>query len=379
MKNVFSITLLAVFALLTISCNDDVTIETYHFTDDEYTTLTQTLDIPRENFDYTPVTNGGFGSINSSDEFFHKATLGRILFYDPLLSKTGEVSCASCHKQENAFADNSKFSTGVNSQIGTRNSLPLGNTIGFIKYYGTDLSFPSGAFAWDESKASITDQSLAAIVNPVEMNHDMNSVLDLVKEKDYYQIFFNKAYNGEINEANLLDAITTFVNSISSRSSKFDISSSSTFVSNPFPNFTASENNGKQLFNSNCTTCHDRNHNAIVMSEANNGLDMNYADKGVGNLRGPNYNGVFKVPSLRNIELTGPYMHDGRFNTLEEVVEFYSSGIQNHDNLHYSLKSGNQAKKFNFTESQKEDLVAYLKTLTDQELIAEVKYSDPFK
>jgi cytochrome c peroxidase len=193
---------------------------------------------------------------------------------------------------------------------------------------------------------------------------------------------FKKVYGVEgATEDNILDALTEFVNSFSSRESPFDAAVAA--GGNPYNNLpllSESENNGRELFNVSCGNCHDVNHNAIIMTAANNGLDFVYEDKGMGeNTSDSSYDGVFKVPSLRNVELTGPYMHDGRFETLEEVIDHYSEGIQSHKNLSQFLRNGSQPIKFNFTDSQKQSLVDYLHTLTDNDFVTAVKYSDPFK
>ena len=373
--------LLGGFLFLSVqSCTDKIDETIYHYSSDEYEILTRNLNLPEETFDYSLVTN--IPIVTDSDVPFHKATLGRVLFYDKTLSVDESISCGSCHHQETAFADNVQFSVGLEGQIGTRNSLPLGNTIGFVKYYGTDLTIPTGQFSWDESKPSINDQSRAAITSPIEMGHDMWTLVEKVNKLDYYQVLFKKVYGNQgATEANILDAVTEFVNSFSSRESRFDkavaeVGSARTYL----PLLSNSENNGRELFNNSCGNCHDVNHNAIIQTAANNGLDLEYADQGMGSKTSdPSYDGVFKVPSLRNIELTGPYMHDGRFETLEEVIDHYSEGIQNHKNLHSSLRSGNQPARFNFSATDKEDIVAYLKTLTDNDFVTAEKYSNPFK
>lgn len=380
MKNAFYL-LLGGFLFLSLqSCEDNIDQAIHHYTSEELEVLTQYLDLPEETFNYTIVSN--FGSSAPTDLPFHKATLGRVLFYDNMLSVDESTSCASCHHQEKAFADDVKFSEGLKGQIGTRNSLPLGNTIGFVKYYGTDLSFPVGQFSWDESKASINEQSKAAITSPIEMGHDMASLVQKLKEQDYYQVLFKKVYGpGNITEDFVLDAVTEFVNSFSSRNSDFDKGVSQSGDAYAYMDILSeSANNGKELFNANCGSCHDPNHNAIIMTAANNGLDLEYEDKGMGsNSYNPSLDGVFKVPSLRNIELTGPYMHDGRFETLEEVIDHYSTGIKDHENLNHFLKVGNQPIRFNFSESDKQDLVAYLESLTDVDFVTAEKYSNPFK
>lgn len=380
MKNAFYLLLGGFLFFSMQSCNDKIDETLYHYTTEEYDVLKRNLNLPEGTYDYSIVTN--IPIPRDKDLPFHKATLGRVLFYDKMLSADESTSCASCHKQELAFADDKPFSEGLQGKIGTRNSLPLGNTIGFVRYYGTDLQIPSGSFSWDESQPSINSQSKAAIENPVEMGHDMWELVQTVNEQEYYNILFKKVYgNKTATEAKILDALTEFVNSFSSRESPFDKAVEQ--AGSPYGSLallTDSEDNGRELFNTNCGNCHDVNHNAIIMTAANNGLDLVYEDKGMGENGNSSFlDGVFKVPSLRNIELTGPYMHDGRFETLEEVIDHYSDGIQNHKNLSQFLKNGSSAKKFNFSSTQKSDLVAYLKTLTDQDFITDVKYSDPFK
>ena len=391
MKKPFSLLAAFSFCFVIQSCTDKISEEVYHYTDEEYELLSQRLDLPQETFDYTLVTNIPI-NIDDNDRPYHKATLGRVLFYDNMLSIDESKSCASCHKQEAAFADDAKFSEGLNEQVTTRNSLPLGNTIGFVKYYGTDLSRQTGFFSWDESFESINDQSRAAILSEKEMGHNFWELTKLLREEEHYQILFEKAYGSTsaITEENILDAITEFVNSLSSRESKFDKSVPTpanrfapTDVISDFAAFSDTQNRGKRLFNDNCSSCHGSTHNSIVLSSANNGLDLNYQDKGLGAVDGAGsyLAGVFKVPSLRNIEISGPYMHDGRFETLEEVVEHYSSGIQDHQNLSQFLKSpgSGSPKNMNFSNQDKNDIIAYLKTLTDDEFVALDKYSDPFK
>jgi len=211
---------------------------------------------------------------------------------------------------------------------------------------------------------------------------EMEEMVDRVRSIAYYDILFEKAFGeDEITEDNMLSAISKFVNAISSNESKFDEGLSQTFnVEEPFANFTTQENLGKELFNSNCSSCHGAQHDFTIKAVANNGLDLEYADNGKGAKTGNPFDmGVFKVPFLRNIELSGPYMHDGRFASLEEVVNFYSDGIKTHSNLNTLLKDNSgQAKKMNFAEIEKAALVSYLETLTDEEMIKDDKFADPF-
>lgn len=380
--------------LIFSSCQKESTA--LHYSESEYAELSKNLNLPGEVYNYSinvpsHLTGGGIfnGNIDPTrlNQENHIATLGRVLFYDELLSRNGTVSCGSCHVQTSGFAHNEALSEGFDGQTGQRNSLALGTTaMGLTTSYGGNISFGGGealaGFSWDDSIHSMEEQTQAAIENPAEMGMTMEDMVDRVNSIAYYDILFRKAFGeGEINEENLLAAITKFVNSISSNQSKFDEGLNQNFnAAEAFANFTAQENLGKQLYNSNCSSCHGSKHDFTVMAVANNGLDLNYADQGKGEKTGKSADmGVFKVPFLRNIALSGPYMHDGRFASLEDVVDFYSEDIQNHQNLNFRLRDDNgQAKRMNFQEHEKEALVAYLETLTDEEMIKDDKFSDPF-
>lgn len=389
--------LAAVSAMVISSCQKDTSAVSY--TDAEYQTLSQILDLPGEVYDYTiqgsnagvpfDIQVPGHGSLEDRN---HKATLGRVLFYDQLLSKDGTVSCGTCHVQSAGFAHNEALSEGIEGQVGTRNSLALGTTpLGLETSYGGGSSFNGdvffngqiAGFSWDESVHSMNEQSQKAIENPVEMGMTMEAMVDRVNSLAYYDILFNKAFGeNEITETKILDAISSFVNAISSNQTKFDEGLAMTHDAfEDFPNYSEVQNLGKNLFNNNCSSCHGSEHKFTQRATANNGLDLVYTDKGRGEVTGLSHdNGVFKIPFLRNIELSGPYMHDGRFATLEEVVDFYSTGIKGHQNLDPSLKDWNgQVKRFNFTSAEKSALVAYLETLTDHKMKKEQKFADPFK
>ena len=364
-----------------------------HYSASEYEELSRSLNLPGELYNYTvdvPIHLGGGvnGQVNPSqlNRNNHIATLGRVLFYDELLSRNGTVSCGSCHLQSAGFADNKPLSEGFDGETGTRNSLALGTTpMGLTTSYGGGNSFGGAAlagFSWDDSIHSMEAQTKAAIENPLEMGMTMEDIVDRVKSIAYYDILFRKAFGEkEINESNLLVAISNFVNAISTNKSKFDEGlAQSANVNQPFANFSERENLGKELYNSNCSSCHGTKHDFTVKAVANNGLDVVYTDNGKGEITGNGSDmGVFKVPFLRNIDLSGPYMHDGRFSTLEEVVDFYSDGIQGHQNLDSKLRNNlGEAKQFNFNDGEKEAIIAYLETLTDEEMMKDFKFSSPF-
>ena len=388
MKNLlFGLIGLLLLAVSIQSCGDDIA-ETYKdYTDEEYAIISKRLNLPSEVLEYSSSFDEEFFINHLGEEDIrsrrsdHKATLGRVLFYDKKLSINESISCASCHKQDLAFADDVAFSEGFDGKVTKRNSLSLGNTIGFETAYGGGGG--RALFSWDESNEDIASQSKAAIISEIEMGMDMATVIERIEKDEAYPILFNKVYgDSKILEHRVLESIEEFVNSIVSSESKFDEQSmkhNGDIFSN-FEGYTKEENVGKEIYILNCATCHSFDHMFTSKALANNGLDMEYADKGVGGRTNQALqNGVFKVPFLRNIELTAPYMHDGRFVNLREVIDHYSEGIANHPNLDVELKNGNLAKRMNFTEEQKEGLEAYLKTLTDEKLKADIRFSDPFK
>ena len=308
------------------------------------------------------------------------ATLGRVLFYDKSLSKNRTLSCASCHKQENAFSDIEVLSKGFNGGLTGRNSMSLIDA----KYYSI------GKFFWDQRAATLEQQVLMPIQDLVEMGITLDTLVKRVQDQPYYPSLFTKAFgNSTINNDLISKALSQFVRSIVSYQSKYD-QGRQTLPTAPapppnavFPNFTALENRGKEIFLSpigGCAPCHGSE--TFTAPEAkNNGLDVIVTDRGFGKVTSNVADdGLFKVTSLRNVELTAPYMHDGRFTTLEQVVEHYNSGIKNHPNLSPQLKLPNgQPRLLNISAVDKVALVAFLKTLTDRNITTDVKYSNPFK
>jgi cytochrome c peroxidase len=312
------------------------------------------------------------------------ATLGRVLFYDKNLSANGTIACASCHVQSEGFSDSRVLSVGFDGGTTRRHSMSLINARWFAR----------GTFFWDERAASLEEQVLEPFQDPVEMGMTLNEVVSAVQNQAFYPELFENAFgSNEINSDKISKALAQFIRSIVSISSKYDVGRAQ--VTSPtidFPNFSTSENNGKNLFiqttalgGLGCIGCHATE--AFInldIGPLNNGLDLvTDADNGAFETF-PLINrflGAFKVPSLKNIELTAPYMHDGRFATLEEVVEHYNSGIQFHENLHKGLTLddlGLEPLRLNLTEQEKTDLVNFLKTLTDNEIITNPKFSDPF-
>ena len=318
--------LLPVVSLLFIfsSClKDSENISVSAYTENQYQTLQKYLDLPNKVLDYhvtlpDHISRIGLTPVQVSSD---KATLGRVLFYDKQLSKNGKVSCASCHKQSIAFSDDLAFSEGFDGELTERNSIALGSVVNFSSYYSTQSSSPfSGAvrFFWDERAGSVQEQSEMTLQNKIEMGMEMYQLPSKIASSEYYPILFSAAYGDpEITEERILGALTDFIMGMGSYESKYDREA----AKNPnddyvdFTGFTTSENLGKDLYIANCQSCHGRRFGRPGKRVANNGLDMAYADNGVGALENdPAKNGVFKVPTLRNIAVTGPYMHDGRFH-----------------------------------------------------------------
>jgi cytochrome c peroxidase len=325
----------------------------------------------------TPNITGQINTPNNNPITDNGATLGRVLFYDKALSANGTISCASCHQQAFSFSDPAQFSTGFAGGKTTRNSMSLLNA----KYY------TNGRFFWDERSASAEAQASRPFVHPVEMGMTMAGVVTKLQSLSYYPALYQKAFgNTTIDSAKTVRAIAQFVRSMVAYRSKYDtgrgaLPANANATTTNFTNFTAQENQGKQIFFGvgNCAACHGSD--AFTSPNArNNGLDLVYSDNGVGTVNNnATQNGFFKSPSLRGIEKSAPYMHDGRFATLEQVVEHYNSGVKAHPNLSPPLRLPNgQARRLNLSAADKAALVAFLKTLTDTGIATDVKYANPF-
>lgn len=392
-----AVLLLCAISSLLFSCTNDRieplrSVDFVEYTQGEYQTISKVLDLPVKFDQY----NGRDGFLSAAT----KGTLGRVLFYDTQLSKDNSVSCASCHKQENAFADPVDFSEGIYGRLTDRNSIALGSFSSFADEYGDGGG--SGALNsgkplfWDLRAESIHQQMTETIANDKEMGMQLSEIVDRLEDDEHYRILFRKAYGtSEISEGRILSALETFMLAMESHNSLFDRAldkfsqvSTDYLVASSLSYFTTEQNHGKTLFMTNCASCHMSTLAPKVQTPfnsetiaSNNGLDVLYSDKGLGSVTGSAHDmGKFKVPSLRNIRRTHPYMHDGRFETLEEVIEFYNEGVQPHHNLSNNLKGLDGAPiKMNFDEHDKESLIAFLETLDDMSEIGQSKFSDPWK
>ena len=301
--------------------------------------------------------------------------LGRRLFYDPVLSRDSTQSCGSCHNTEFGMTDHGlRFSVGITGAVGDRNSMPLHN----LAYHT--------AFFWDGRSPMLRNQSLDPIENPIEMDHSVNAVVASLNANPVYRDLFWKAFGVKTISAEEIGlAMEQFMLTIMSGSSKFDR------FARGLESLSAEEQLGLALFNgeanpnapvrgADCFHCHGgtlfTNHKFM-----NNGLDSVTTDPGLGAVTGnPNDLGKFKVPSLRNIAYTPPYMHDGRFQTLLEVVDFYNSGAHaNSPNIDPSMGDIIRSGGLGLNLQERLALVAFLNTLTDTSIESDTLFQNPFK
>ena len=344
-------------------------------------------DLPENPFDYVaseealPESISGDNTPNHNAISNEGATLGRVLFYDPLLSLNNAVSCASCHQQHLSFSDGLEKSIGFSGKLTTRNSPTILN-----------MRF-SERFFWDMSQSILESQVVVPIGNHIEMGmEDFEFLTKKLEQTDYYPELFTEAYgSAEITEEGVSFALSQFLRSINSFDSRFDQGRESDFT-----NFTPLELKGKEVFiNANCNACHRVlgesssfiNGEIIFFDQengeysggsgasdfANIGLDLETIDPGL-------ENGAFKIPNLRNLIYSAPYMHDGRFATLEAVIDHYDHEVKAHPALDFNLRDADgNPRRLNLSQFEKEALKAFLLTLTDDSIVNDEKLSDPFK
>ena len=301
---------------------------------------------PKPNYDFSknPLTEEGF-------------QLGRQLFYDPILSKDSTISCANCHLQATGFTHvDHSLSHGIDGKIGTRNSMTMMN-----------LAW-SKTFMWDGGVNHLDVQPLNPITSPVEMNETLANVVQKIQKSDKYKSLFFAAFGDEnITGQRVLKALSQFELLLISANSKYDKVMRKEAV------FTNQEQNGYQLFKNNCASCHTEPLFANGKYE-NNGIPLDTTLNDIGRQRiteKSEDNLKFKVPTLRNIQFTNPYMHDGRFKKLTEVIKHYNS-IEKNKNLPKQLQSS-----MNLTDNERVDLIAFLLTLTDTEFLFDKRFSCP--
>ncbi|HMT30182.1 MAG TPA: cytochrome c peroxidase [Bacteroidia bacterium] len=284
--------------------------------------------------------------------------LGRKLFYDNILSRNNTISCGSCHQQAGAFAHiDHKMSHGIDDLEGTRNAPPIFN-----------LAWHSN-FMWDGGINHIEVQPIGPIQNPVEMDETLSNVITKLQANTEYKSLFKVAYGSDsITSQMMLRAMAQFMAVMVSADSKYD----KYMRGEADGQMSVQELNGLNLFRQKCESCHSEPL-FTDLTYRNNGLDLVFSDLGRALITlDPADEGKFKVPSLRNIELSYPYMHNGKIKTLEKVLDHYMTGIKPSPTLDPLLSQG-----IALTAQEKSDIISFLRTLTDNTFITNPHYADP--
>jgi len=301
--------------------------------------------------------------------------LGRMLFYETMLSKDSTQSCASCHRQLDGFSDSTRLSIGVEMLPGKRQAMPVFN-----------MAWHNNEFFWDGRADLLRDQSLLPIQDPLEMNETLENVIAKLSEHQKYKDQFTRAFGTEeITSDKMSLAMEQFMLSIVSYDSKYDKHLAGAL------SLSESEERGRILFETeynpffpdksgaDCAHCHG-GANFENDQFMNNGLDTDAMMVDIGReevTKSANDKGKFKVPSLRNVAVTAPYMHDGRFKTLEQVIDHYNEGIQESTTVDPTVLNTKETGLF-LTAQDKEDLINFLKTLTDETFLNKEEYKSPF-
>jgi cytochrome c peroxidase len=293
--------------------------------------------------------------------------LGKKLFFDKILSGNETQSCASCHNPKNAFTDNKQFSNGIDGNFGTRNSMPLFNLA---------WNFDE-RFTWDGKDLSIERQAFEPVTNPIEMHSNWKNIANKLQNHPEYPILFLQAFgNSKIDSTLVTKAIAQFERILISGNSKFD-----KFLRGE-TTLTPQEQNGFNVFmdeaKGDCFHCHGSNNNPLWTDNKfhNNGLDATFTDLGLGKVTGdPADNGKFKSPSIRNLAFTAPFMHDGRFTTLEEVINHYSEGLKSSSTIDPLMKKISQGG-VGLSAEDKADLKAFLLSLSDFDFINNTNFKE---
>ncbi len=341
------------FILMLASCGEDkpIVVDRPDYNPTPYTLnfpdFLPIMDMPADN----PLTEEGIA-------------LGRRLFYDPILSGDNTMSCATCHKSELSFTDERQFSEGIDGSVGNRQAMHIVN-----------LGWTQSLF-WDGRVDGLEAQALDPVENPVEMKEDWaNAVAELSADPDYPDLFYAAFGEEKITKELAAKAIAQFERTMISGNSLYD-----QVVQLNEGEFTEEEEAGFEIFNSEVGDCFHCHGTTLFTDNLfhNNGLDNEFSDIGLEKVTGnPLDKGLFKTPSLRNIELTAPYMHDGRFQTLEEVIDHYSDGLVNSptiDPLMLQISHGG----LRLDAEQKAQLIAFLKTLTDTSFVNNPAFQSPF-
>lgn len=294
--------------------------------------------------------------------------LGRELFYEPLLSGDGTQACADCHFAENAFTDPERFSTGIDGSIGNRNAMPVFNVA---------WNF-NEKFFWDGRALSLEDQAFGPVVNPIEMNNTWPNAVASLQATDKYPDLFLEAFGtSTIDSVLVTNAIAQFERTLISGNSRFDKHLLGEVL------LTDSELNGFNIFmdenKGDCFHCHGSDANPLWTDNVfhNNGLDSTFEDIGLGEVTNdPLDYGKFKSPSLRNLAYSAPYMHDGRFATLDDVINHYSEGLVYSETIDPLMKTVADGG-VNLSTEDKADLKAFLLSLSEPEFTTDPDFQNP--
>lgn len=363
-RHIRNIILLTLSAILVVGCNDDQIMPSRDLENIPYAPSPYVVDVP-EGFPILEIPEDNPMTLEGVE-------LGRRLFYDPILSADSTISCASCHFPELAFTDGRKHSTGINGQVGHRSSMSLVN-VGF--YY-------SGLF-WDGRVQTLEEQSLHPIEDPIEQGNDLDVLIEQLKAHEDYAPRFRKAFGivdrSQINRKLIGKAIAQWERIIVSGNSRYD-----QYIRGEI-SLTDEEDLGHSMFfdfddgfkDAECNHCHN-----VPLFTANtyhnNGLDSVgndytlFKDIGLGINGIENDTGRFRTPTLRNIALTAPYMHDGRFMSLDDVLSHYNSGIKparNKDPLVSNLE---------ISQESRDALLAFMESLTDTSYLEIPQVLSPF-
>ena len=288
--------------------------------------------------------------------------LGRKLFYQRNLSRDSSVSCGSCHQQEAAFIQaGHDFSHGVDNHHGRRNSLPVFNAL-FKK-----------TFFWDGGVHNLDLVPINPIENKLEMDEQLDNVLRKLNRSPQYRVYFRNAFSADsITSKEFLQALSQFMAAMISANSRYD-----RFIRNEVVELSTAELEGLKIFKVKCSHCHDSDL-FTDGSYRNNGITNDFRfDKGREEITlDVNDKGKFKVPSLRNVEYTAPYMHNGSLETLEEVMDHYNSGIKESPTVDSIFRKRDGPPGITLTDPEKKNIIAFLKTLSDKEFITDRKFSE---
>jgi len=289
--------------------------------------------------------------------------LGKKLFYEGRLSADGVISCGFCHIQDFGFTHHTHITShGINGQIGTRNAQPLAN-----------LAFMN-TFNWDGAATHLDSQPIIPITAHDEMGETIGNVLEKLRDDPNYPAMFEAAYGtSEVTAERMLKSLSQFMLLMISGNSKFDKYQRAESIT-----FTDDEVEGMAIFEAKCASCHSGTLQTD-QSFRNNGLPTDPAFNDIGRERVTGLssdNRKFRVPSLRNIEVTFPYMHDGRLNTLEKVLDHYTSGMVDSPTLDEQFRQSDGTLGIPLSDLEKQQLIAFLKTLTDNDFIADQRFSE---